>query len=264
MALRVFKYQIIILLLLCGGAPNAFAQNQSVTNFRDAKRLIEKIHADQPITFYCGCTYDRNKPSFDQCGYKPIKNNKRASRIEWEHVVPASQFGRSFTEWTKGDALCVKPSEKSFKGRKCAQKASPKYNLMAADLYNLQPTIGEVNALRRNYPFREIAGEARAFGMCDIEIHNKTVEPATRIRGDIARTYLYMAGAYKGRNILEPATRDQMLKWSEADPVDSWECERHERIRAIQKAGNAVLDDLCPARLDTQKPFREQVDAVAQ
>ena len=67
---------------------------------------------------------------------------------------------------------------------------------MQADLYNLQPAIGEVNGLRSNYQIGEIDGEVREFGKCDVEIKNKKVEPAPKIRGDIARTYLYMEYAY--------------------------------------------------------------------
>ena len=38
---------------------------------------------------------------------------------------------------------CIKNGKK-FKGRKCARKISKKFRLMEADLYNLQPTIGEL------------------------------------------------------------------------------------------------------------------------
>ena len=48
---------------------------------------------------------------------------------------------------------------------------------MQADLYNLQPAIGEVNGLRSNYQIAIIKGEPREFGKCDIEIQNKKVEP---------------------------------------------------------------------------------------
>ena len=54
---------------------------------------------------------------------------------------------------------------------------------MQADLYNLQPAIGEVNGLRRNYQIGIINGKKREFGKCDVEISNKIIEPAERIRG---------------------------------------------------------------------------------
>ena len=67
---------------------------------------------------------------------------------------------------------------------------------MQADLYNLQPTIGEVNGMRSNYKMSIIRGEDRIFGKCDFEIKNKMVEPALKIRGNIARTYFYMNETY--------------------------------------------------------------------
>ena len=67
---------------------------------------------------------------------------------------------------------------------------------MEADLYNLQPTIGEINQQRQNFKMSIIPGEKRNFGKCDFEVQNKFVEPSPNIRGDIARTYFYMADTY--------------------------------------------------------------------
>ena len=44
------------------------------------------------------------------------------------------------------------------------------FRYMEADLYNLQPAIGEVNGLRSNYSMEMIPGEKREFGACDVEI----------------------------------------------------------------------------------------------
>lgn len=70
------------------------------------------------------------------------------------------------------------------------------YRKMQADLYNLQPAIGEVNRLRSNYQIGIINGESIEFGNCDIELNNKIIEPTEQIRGNIARTYLYMEHVY--------------------------------------------------------------------
>ncbi len=66
------------------------------------------------------------------------------------------------------------------------------FRYMEADLHNLQPAIGEVNGLRSNYSMAMIPGEKREFGKCDVEIEGSKVEPRPDIRGDIARTYMYM------------------------------------------------------------------------
>ena len=85
------------------------------------------------------------------CGYQPKKDPDRAKRLEWEHVVPAEAFGQSFKEWREGNPACVDSKGKAFKGRNCARKMSTQFRYMEADLYNLQPAIGEVNWLRSNY-----------------------------------------------------------------------------------------------------------------
>jgi endonuclease I len=36
------------------------------------------------------------------------KHISRLSRVEYEHVVPASKFGVTFDEWKFGSPICVK------------------------------------------------------------------------------------------------------------------------------------------------------------
>jgi len=116
---------------------------------------------------------------------------------------------------------------------------------MQADLYNLQPAIGEVNGLRSNYQIGEIDGEVREFGKCDIEIKNKKVEPAPKIRGDIARTYLYMEQTYPQYIKFNQLIKKLILKWDQDDPVDTWECKRAILISKIQGNTNKILQNKC-------------------
>ena len=123
---------------------------------------------------------------------------------------------------------------KSFKGRKCAEKINMAYRYMQADLYNLVPANGQVNALRSNYSYAMIPGEPRQFGDCDMEIENQKAEPRPEIRGDIARIYFYMNDAYPGKGIISKKNRKLFKAWDKADPVDAWEKERAWRIKRIQ------------------------------
>jgi endonuclease I len=43
---------------------------------------------------------------------------------------------------------------------------------MEADLYNMQPAIGEINRLRSNYSMEMIPGDKREFGACDLAGEN--------------------------------------------------------------------------------------------
>ena len=96
--------------------------NTSIHNFSKSKKILSKIHEEHPITFYCQCKYDVKKPDFKSCGYIPKNNNKRASRIEWEHILPASHFGVNFNAWNTGHPHCPNNKGKSYKGRKCTEK----------------------------------------------------------------------------------------------------------------------------------------------
>ena len=88
---------------------------------------------------------------------------------------------------------------------------------MQADMYNLYPAIGEVNGRRSNYSMAIIKGEKREFGKCDVEIKNKKVEPKESIRGEIARTYLYMDSVYPGRGIISKKNRKLFDAWNRSD-----------------------------------------------
>ena len=205
--------------------------------------------AGNRIEIYCGCKYTEAKQvDFTSCGYKPVRDNKRAHRIEWEHVVPAHAFGQSFKEWRDGHPDCVNRKGKAFKGRNCAQKVNMKYRYMQADMFNLYPAIGEVNGLRSNYSMAMIPGDNLRFGTCKTEIQDRKVEPRPEVRGEIARTYMYMENAYPGHGIISGKNRKLFEAWNKADPVDTWECERARRIAKIQGNVNLILKRACEAK----------------
>ena len=226
----------------------AYSQNIQITSFSKSKKLLLKVYKDNPVTLYCGCTFKGKKPNLSSCGYIPKKDKKRANRIEWEHVVPAHAFGQSFSEWRTGHPKCVNKNGKKFKGRKCAQKVNEEYRRMQADMFNLYPAIGEVNGRRSNYSMGIIEGEKREFGACDVEIKSRKVEPREEIRGEIARTYMYMDSVYPCRGIISKKNRKLFDAWNKSDPVDDWECERARRIEKIQGSRNEVVMGNCEHR----------------
>ena len=223
----------------------AFPQNTQITSFSKSKKLLQKVYKDNPFTLYCGCSFKGKKPNLSSCGYIPKKDKKRANRIEWEHVVPAHAFGKSFSEWRKGHPKCVSKKGKKFKRRKCAQKINEEYRRMQADMFNLYPAIGEINGRRSNYSMAIIEGEKREFGSCDVEIKRRKVEPREEIRGEIARTYMYMDSVYPGRGIISRKNWKLFDAWNNSDPVDDWECERAKRIEKIQGNRNEIVWEKC-------------------
>lgn len=214
-------------------------------NFDEAKNRLRKLFA-RGRDFYCACSYDfAKKPNVDprSCGLRSASD--RAKRIEWEHVVPASFYGQNFPEWKSGHPSC---SGRNSKGRNCARQANPNFRLMEADMYNLEPAVGELNRARGNLAFAEIAGEPRDFGACDFEVFAESVEPRPEVRGDIARIYYYMDARYPGFHIVNDGNRKMLEEWDQADPMDAAE---RLRIRGIQEIqGNSFYVGRLASRLE--------------
>ena len=246
----MFLKNISLLLVFIFFSDYAFANdgNHTIKNFSKSKKILSQIHKKYPITFYCHCKYNVKTPDWDSCGFTPRKDKKRASRIEWEHVLPASHFGIKFDTWKNGHKDCKNKKGKNFKGRKCTKKIHLKYRKMQADLYNLQPAIGEVNGLRSNYQIDLIKGEAIEFGQCDIEIKNKKIEPSEKIRGDVARTYMYMELNYPKFIKFNNSLKKLIIKWDIDDPVDDWECIRAKKIYNVQGNLNKIIEQRCNNR----------------
>ena len=223
------------------------AGNTRIESFNKAKKLLEReVYADHRVTFYCGASFDARKNVTLPAGFTTPRHEKRAARVEWEHVVPAENFGRAFKEWREGDEACVDSRGRSFKGRKCAEKVSKTYRYMQSDLYNLYPAIGAVNAMRSNYRYAMLPDMKPTFGTCamKIDVEGRRAEPPEAARGAIARTTLYMAASYPLYR-LSSAQRQLMLAWDKTYPVDRWECTRARRIEAIQGNENAFVSEPC-------------------
>ncbi len=222
--------------------------NRVVEDFGKAKKLAARIHEENPFTIYCGCRFSGKKVDFSSCGYKPRKKKASASRLEWEHVVPAEAFGQSFPEWREGAPACKRKGKK-YKGRRCAEK-NEEFRLMEADLYNLWPEIAELNRLRSNYSMAALGGAskspaAKTFGGCQAVLSDRKFEPMDKAKGIVARTYQYMHATYPGRGIISEKNEKLFEAWDKMFPVTDWECRRAEKIKAVQHNENLVLKDRC-------------------
>jgi len=233
----------VLVFFLYSSLVSAQEANTTITSFNKAKKLLHnEVYFDHRFTLYCNATYEMDKSVNQPNGFHTDKHVKRSKRIEWEHVVPAEKFGRAFSEWRDGHAECVSSKGNAFKGRNCASKMNQDYRLMQADMYNLYPAIGAVNAMRSNYNFTMIDGEESDFGSCDMEIDSRKAEPPEIARGRIARTYLYMDARYPRYN-MSKQTRQLMSAWNKMYPVSDWECERARRIEKVQGNRNAILSE---------------------
>lgn len=240
--LPIFQVTFAILLLVpLSVYAGAGKGNTSNDSFSRAKRTLErKVYFDHRETIYCGAKFTADKKVLPLAGFHTDKYTKRAKRIEWEHVVPAENFGRAFSEWREGDAKCVDKRGKLFKGRKCAEKVNKEYRYMQSDMYNLYPAIGAVNAMRQNYNFTMLPSAEPDFGACTMKIENRKAEPPVNSRGRVARTYKYMDWAYP-KYKMSKAQKKLMDAWDKMYPASEWECTRAARIKKIQGNSNPFV-----------------------
>ena len=226
------------------------------------KEMLEKIYFDHRITLYCRASFDGFKRidktpvgfclpdlryvDFNVYNADFTELQKKAQRMEWEHIVPAQNFGKSFKEWSEGHPRCVSQKGKKFKGRSCAEQENEEFRYMYTDMYNLYPSIGAVNYLRSNFNFAELPTKNKeTFCNCDgMRISQNKVMPSDKIKGLIARTYLYMQKTYPRYSIGEPM-QGVLRAWNRKYPVTRWECRRAYRIEKVQGNANNVVKSPC-------------------
>jgi deoxyribonuclease-1 len=248
----------------------SFAANADYpTSFNNAKTKAEKeVYFDQHSTFYCGCDFVFDDESDldddgdtketlikpETCGYIPRipisssgKPNARATRIEWEHVMPAELIGGHLDEWQNPEdyAACRKSNGKFMSGRRCAYKLNEDFRKAHDDMNNIVPSVGELNGDRSNFQYANIEGENRAYGKCDFEVdfQTDTAEPADLVKGNVARIYLHMMHSHGAH--LDNDTLVLMLFWDRLDRVDKFECLRNKRIEDSQGMGNQFVNGQC-------------------
>lgn len=187
MRIWVFIYTVIL---------SVSVQAQEFNSFYQAKKhLIKTLPPDQ-TTLYCQCNIikmgKKLVPDTSSCGYTPRRSlthagkiNSRALRIEWEHIMPAWEFGHQLKCWQQG-------------GRKHCRKNSALFRKMEADINNLAPAIGEINGDRSNYRFGHLTNTIGQYGTCPVKINFKqrVIEPPNAARKQIAKAYFYMRDTY--------------------------------------------------------------------
>lgn len=164
----------------------------------------------------------------DRCGSgSPSTENNCYNR---EHTWPQSKFG----------------------------SASP----MNSDLWIVYPTDALVNSKRSNFPYGKVSAPSWSsrngskLGPNTYAGAPSTVafEPIDSFKGDIARTYFYIATRYYSQDggwdnwemangaDLKPWAKEMLLEWHRLDPVSAKEIARNEAVYAIQRNRNPYID----------------------
>ncbi|MGC3334292.1 endonuclease [Pseudomonas aeruginosa] len=249
----------------------AFANAPST--FSAAKTVAKnKVFYDQASTglgdLYCGCAWEwvgKSGGRIDaaSCGYETRTQQTRAERIEWEHIVPAWVFGHQRQCWQNG-------------GRKHCVADDPVFRAMEADLFNLYPSVGEVNGDRSNYQYERVAGGAPQYGACTtrVDFKGRAAEPRDEVKGLVARSTFYMYDRYG----LSMSRQQQQLlmAWDRQHPVSAWEREWNSRTARVMGHHNPFITgerawtlghkpsrEGLVSQIDTRIPTTQSASAVA-
>lgn len=241
--MKTFLTTLMLFCFIISNHSTAYEASSETLSFKQAKRLMfTKIYIDYRKTIYCNVEFDGNN-MITLDGFTSSKYIDRSTKLEWEHVVPAENFGKALQVWENDDSRCSNDNN-----RDCARKISPEFKQMEADMHNIFPVVGSVNAMRSNYNFVASVEdhEAQPFSECDIKVGRRKVVPPKHAKGVIARAYLYMEDRYKdyGYN-MSSSQRKLMQAWNKTYPVDHWECIRDDRIARIQGNHNKFIHDKC-------------------
>lgn len=141
-----------------------------------------------------------------------------------------------------------------------------------SDAFHLYPTDGKVNGQRSNYPYGECAngtrlpnnGNVQALGRLGSSTFSgysgQVFEPDDQYKGDLARSYFYMAACYNsiisgwtsgngnqffaGNNypVFKSWAQELLLKWTRNDVVSQKEIDRNDAIYKHQHNRNPFID----------------------
>jgi len=211
------------------------------TSFYQAKKVALNLFSpNHPFTLYCNCTFTKDKRvNLTSCNMESAKNHKRANRIEFEHMMPAENFGKHFNCWR--EKLCVDKKGKWYRGRRCCKKINPTFKKAEAELYNLWPAVGVINQLRSNYRFSLFKKQALTYG-CNITISKefRKVEPDDRVKGIVARANLFMSVMYHIN--LSKQQKKLFELWNKQYPPTDWEKQWSRKIARIEGYYNPFIE----------------------
>lgn len=244
--------------------------------------LISTASAEIPAGYYDSCTGKTGKEllqalyqkitSHTNVGYDGLwnvykKSDVRADGTLWD-IYTTKRWSSSFTKCGNYKLIgdCVN-REHSMPKSVWGGGSSAQYS----DAFHLYPTDGKVNGQRSNYPYGECANGTRLpdngsvqalgkLGTCTFSGYSgKVFEPDDEYKGDLARSYFYMATCYN--NIISSWTQGEMgnmmggnnypvfktwavnllLKWARQDEVSQKEIDRNDAIYSFQHNRNPFL-----------------------
>ncbi|GGK02262.1 hypothetical protein GCM10009304_30060 [Pseudomonas matsuisoli] len=108
-------------------------------------------------------------------------------------------------------------------------------------MFNLYPSVGEVNGDRSNFNYGAVLGAASQYGQCrtKVDFSERAAEPRDEVKGLVARATFYMFDRY---NLNMSRQQQQLLMaWNKQYPATAWERQRDDRIAAVMGHHNKFV-----------------------
>ncbi len=203
--------------------------------------------------------------SYDQLWTSYYTTDRKADGKIWDIYTDNCVFTYSSSQCGNYNNVCDCYNREHSFPKSWFNDASP----MVSDIFHIYPTDGKVNGMRSNFPYGNVAASGTAWGngklgACVFPGYSGTVfEPSNEYKGDLARTYFYMATRYEnviagwenndanGDAMLdgnsypcfEPWALALLISWHELDPVSQKEIDRNNAIySSVQHNRNPYID----------------------
>jgi deoxyribonuclease-1 len=204
----------------------AAAQQTEIPDFATArdKYFWAKLYAAGGATIYCNHIFPSERVFQSHGG---LRVSISGEELSVEHIYSA--------EWIAEAHGCSDRDHCDV----------PAYHFAEADLHNLWPALKRIYASRSDLPVGELPGESsrRFTEICeDFERSSgpdAVVEPQPSVKGDVARSLLYMMVFY---DLPVHGSLPVLLSWHKQDPPDDAERWRNTMIEELQGTRNPFID----------------------
>ncbi len=192
--------------------------------FQELQTLMKKNH-----TFITDYGYTRYKFQYTDIQNSGKDSNTISSFYSGDPIGPTWDYGET---WNREHTWPNSKGDKAGDGEN--------------DIMMLRPTASSENGARSNRAYGKSAG-----------YYNPNMESGGKhdLRGDVARITLYQyvrwnctntGSKYNSKDIFGTKgvieSKEVMLEWIEADPVDTWELGRNDSVQSITGTRNVFVD----------------------
>jgi len=184
----------------------------------------------------------------DDSAYQSVRDNVFWPQL-YNKAYEGLYCGRQFPQGHKITVEHVYPAGWIAAANGCPNRNScPKdaYRKASSDLHNLWPAEGRYNSSRSNKPFAVIPGNDPRFTdedpPCDFERTtgaDAVVEPRDSVKGEIARSLLYMIWKYQ---LPDQGMYQLIMEWNFRDPPTDEEKRRYLDAQMLQGNSNPYIE----------------------